>query len=311
MTTLFSTTKFSMSTNKNKTKNKDKLNDKQKKQPKAKRGKTKLSSIREPLPNKYVLYEASVQDAPEDARILSDIYKELRGKEARSFREDFCGTFSVACEWVKLHPQNTAIGLDIDTEPLEYGRKNHFSKLSPDQQRRMNPLKRNVISTTKPGSDLVAACNFSYWCFKDRKTLTRYFKEVYKSLNSDGLFFMDIVGGTEMYEEHEDTERYGKGKDKFKYIWRQEKFNPINNEGFFSISYEFKDGRKMPQAFTYDWRIWSIREVRECLEEAGFKKSWIYWEQEDEDGEPNGEFEHTEEEENCICWIAYIVAAKN
>lgn len=281
-----------------------KLPSKAKKDPKKSKSKMKV------VPNKHELYEASVQDAADDASILDELYRKIRRKKAFSFREDFCGTFKVACEWVKLGPKNKAIGLDLDSDPLSFGKVNHLSKLSPQQQARVKPLKQNVISVTKPASDIVAACNFSYWIFKTRKELISYFKCVHKSLKQDGLFFLDMVGGTEMIEEHTDKEKFGKKKKKFTYIWKQENYNPITNEGFFSISYKLADGTKMNRAFTYDWRVWTIQEVRECLEEAGFKQSWVYWEIDDKNGEGTGEFERTTHQENCPVWLAYIVASK-
>lgn len=262
------------------------------------------------LPNKYELYEASVQDAADDASILEELYRKIRGKKPKSFREDFCGTFKIACEWVKLDRTKTAIGLDIDPEPLQYGRTRHYPRLNEDQKGRIKILQQNVKSVTRPGSDLIAACNFSWFILKKRKELIEYFKFVRKSLNETGLFFMDIVGGTEMIETHTDKEKYGRGKKSFQYIWKQEDFNPINNEGFFSISYKLADGTKLKRAFTYDWRVWNIQEVRECLAEAGFKNSYVFWEMEDKDGRGTGEFKRSEKEEQCAVWIAYIIGSK-
>lgn len=274
--------------------------------------KTKAKIKAKSIPSKYWLYENSVQDAADDADILAQLFKRLRKREPLSFREDFCGTFKIACEWVRRSKKHSALGLDIDPEPLQYGFETHYESLTPDQKKRMKVLKQDVNSVTKPGSDLIAACNFSYWIFKTREELIRYFRFVKDSLKTDGLFFMDHVGGYEMVQETVDKETYGKGKNKFIYYWKQEAFNPVNNEGRFTISFKWNDGTKLKDVFTYDWRVWSIREIRECLEEAGFKKSWVFWEQDDEDGDGgNGEFELTESEENCPVFIDYIVASKS
>ena len=68
----------------------------------------------------------------------------------------------------------------------------------------------------------------------------------------------------------------------------------------------------MKRAFTYEWRYWTMPELKDLLREAGF--SWVqsYFEQtDDEEGEGNGEYELDEtgkSAENCAGWIAYIIA---
>ena len=72
----------------------------------------------------------------------------------------------------------------------------------------------------------------------------------------------------------------------------------------------FADGSKMKNAFTYEWRFWTIPEVREMLEEAGFSNSYVYFDLEDDDGEDTGEWYRTEEYPSHESWIAYIVAVR-
>ena len=52
--------------------------------------------------DKYSLYSRAVQQPDVDVRFLRELYRELKGKTPKVLREDFCGTFSVCCEWVKL-----------------------------------------------------------------------------------------------------------------------------------------------------------------------------------------------------------------
>ena len=65
----------------------------------------------------------------------------------------------------------------------------------------------------------------------------------------------------------------------------------------------------MTNAFTYDWRLRSIPELKDILEEVGFKCT-VYWEGTDEDGEGDGEFEPAEQGEDCESWVAYLVCQK-
>ena len=90
----------------------------------------------------------------------------------------------------------------------------------------------------------------------------------------------------------------------------RESFNPVTAECVFRISFKFSDGSKLKNAFTYEWRFWTIPEVRELLEEAGFSHSYVYFDREDDDGEDTGEWCRTEEYPSHESWIGYIVAVR-
>jgi hypothetical protein len=122
---------------------------------------------------------------------------------------------------------------------------------------------------------------------------------------------MDMMGGGDCFiEGHVDKRTIKKGKKGFKYLWKQESFNPVNHDASFSISFKFADGSKLKKAFEYHWRFWSIPEVREMLAEAGFSESHVYFETEDDDGESTGEWQRAEVSESHAVWLAYIVAVK-
>ena len=53
------------------------------------------------LVDPYELYELSVQNVAEECSFVDYLFKELRGRKAHGLREDFCGTASAACEWVR------------------------------------------------------------------------------------------------------------------------------------------------------------------------------------------------------------------
>ena len=57
------------------------------------------------------------------------------------------------------------------------------------------------------------------------------------------------------------------------------------------IHFSFPDGSKIKKAFTYDWRLWTLPEIRELLLEAGFQRATVYWEGTNEETEEgDGEF---------------------
>ena len=67
----------------------------------------------------------------------------------------------------------------------------------------------------------------------------------------------------------------------------------------------------MRKAFRYEWRIWTLAEMRELLEEVGFQRVDIYWEGTDEETEEgNGEWAVSTEGEACEGWVAYLVGKK-
>ena len=93
-------------------------------------------------------------------------------------------------------------------------------------------------------------------------------------------------------------------------MWEQASFNPVNADATFYISFKFADGSKLKRAFEYQWRFWTIPEVRELLEEAGFTESHVYWENDDEDSDEYGNWERGNDAPSNPSWICYIVAVK-
>lgn len=259
--------------------------------------------------NKYALYETSVQTPDVHIPMFVALYRELNeGRYARRLREDFCGTFQLSCEWVRRNRKNTAIALDIDPEPLSYGKRKHLAKMTRDQKSRLKPLKQNVLSLTQPLSDVVIACNFSMCIFQKREELRRYFRMVRRSMAKNGVFIVDIAGGPGMIEPlKERVPNYGRdGKRKFTYVWHQKSYDPITHRAKYGIHFEFPNGKKMIDAFTYDWRLWSLPELREIMTEAGFPEVHVYWEAEHK-GRGTGEYVRMTEGTNDYSWIAYVV----
>jgi cyclopropane fatty-acyl-phospholipid synthase-like methyltransferase len=257
------------------------------------------------LADKHVCYEQSVQCVEAEIDFVDSTYKKLRKRFAKSLREDFCGTTNTSCEWVRRRNTNTALSIDLDEEVLEWGKENKVSTLTPAQAERLTVINDNVITVKTEPVDIVLAMNFSYWLLLERKLTIDYFKSVYKALNDDGIFFLDAYGGYEAFQELTEKTKH---KD-FTYIWDQSRYNPINGMARNHIHFKFKDGSKMMNAFSYEWRVWTMPEIINMLEEAGFKPT-VYWEQADEDGEGNGVFIPETEGDADAGWIAYVVAEK-
>ena len=264
--------------------------------------------------DRHVLYQKAVQAPDFEVEFLDRIFRELRGRKPLSLKEDFCGTAYLSSEWVKSDPERTAVGVDIDADTLAWGRQHNLEAAGPDVASRVTLLEKDVREVTEPRVDIVCAFNFSYCLLEKRDELRHYFEQARASLKDDGLLFLDLFGGTECETEaEEETELEDEGAT---YIWEQVTFNPIDHHMECAIHFEFDDGSRLDNAFTYAWRLWSIPEIRELLEEAGFSKTRIYWErfEEAEDDsdemEGTGEYYETEEVENQESWLVYIVAEK-
>lgn len=267
---------------------------------------TKKKSMAEQA-DRHELYELSVQDVEDEVQFLEDTYLSIRHKKKPTvLREDFCGTAAAACAWVRGHRDRRAIAVDIDKEVLNWGRARHYDRLPEDAQKRIKIVNDNVLKVHSPKVDMLVAFNFSYWTFKSRDLMRTYFKTVHDSLKDDGLFFLDVFGGSEAVDECKEKTKH----DGFTYIWDQADYDPVNGNLLCHIHFKFPDGSKLKRAFTYDWRLWTIPELREILTEAGFSRSTVYWEGTDEDGEGNGEYEPVERGDADPAWIAYIVAER-
>ena len=257
--------------------------------------------------DRYRLYLSSVQDPEHEVHILRRVYKDSFGKDPLTLREDFCGTAAICAEWVRKGPDKQAWGIDLDPEPLAWGKLYNVSPLQPHQQQRVHLVEADVRSRQKHKVDVVAAQNFSFQIFKDRNVLRDYFKHAYANLDRNGVFLLDMMGGPLCQEDNRVERRRCRG---FTYIWEQEFYDPISHNTLFHIHFEFRDGTRMRRAFTYNWRMWTMAEVNELLLEAGFSDVAVYW-MEDElsaSGEPV--YRRRKSGPADQCWLTYVVGIK-
>jgi len=268
----------------------------------AKKGKKKQAATAD----RHLLYEAAVQSAEAECEFMTKTYKGLRGRKPRRLREDFCGTANISARWVQESRNNEAIGVDLDAEVLAWGREHRVAPLKPAEQARLSLLQSDVLSVKTPPVDIVGAFNFSYWVFKTREQLREYFRAVHRALDTDGLFFLDCFGGYDAFRELKESRKC----EGFTYIWEQARYRPVTGEILCHIHFRFPDGSQLKEAFSYDWRLWTLPELKELLAEAGFGPIAVYWEGTAKDGGGNGVFSQEAHGEADAGWIAYLVAGK-
>lgn len=255
--------------------------------------------------DKYDCYQRSVQEPEAEIGVIERVFRRQRGRPARSLREDFCGTALLACTWVRRNRGNRAFGIDVDPECLDWGRRHNLAPLSPDQQSRVKLVEGDVLDIGHEPVDVTVAFNFSYFIFRERRQLLRYFRAARATLKSDGMLFLDAYGGPEAQQPLVVRRRYGG----FTYVWEQRSFDPIGCIGSNAIHFEFADGSALRNAFRYDWRLWTLPELRDLLAEAGFSRSEVYWEGTDSrTGTGNDVYARRERAEADLAWIAYLIA---
>ncbi len=252
----------------------------------------------------YELYEAAVQNVPEQVRFIDTTFEEIRGRKPLSFREDFCGAASAACEWVRQGKNRYAFGVDIDREVLDWGRSNRIGKLGKRQQQRITLMQGDVRTVETPPTDVVGAFNFSYWIFQERAEMRRYFETVHENLGPDGVFFLDAYGGFDALKEVKEKMKF-KG---FTYVWEQARYCPVTGTMQTYIHFRFPDGSRLKKAFSYEWRLWTLPELQELLLEAGFHNPTVRFEYFDDDGEGLGLWYLDTCGEASSAWIANITA---
>ena len=255
--------------------------------------------------DRHLLYQASVQNPVFELDFIDATYKQLRERKPVTMREDFAGTAISSCRWVKRRKNNTAIAVDFDPEVLDWSEKNNISKLTESEKQRIELIEGDVLVVKTDKVDVLQAYNFSYWFFQERATMLEYFKRTRAALNEEGVLFLDVFGGPECYQ----TQKQKRKVNGFKYIWEQAEFNAITNELKCHIHFHFPDKSKMKKAFSYTWRVWGARELREILAEAGYSKSVVYRRKYDpKTDEALDEYVATDEAENYACWLGYIIA---
>ncbi len=261
--------------------------------------------------DKHALYQVSVQSPGVDIEFFEAEFAKYRGRKPLRLREDFCGTALLSTEWCKTDPKRTALGVDLDAATLAWGRARNLEPAGPDVARRVKLAQADVRETRFAKVDLTLAMNFSYCVFQTRDELAAYFAAARAGLVRDGVLALEVYGGTESMSVMTE-ERPVRGAT---YIWEQEKFSPIDHHTVCHISWRFKDDSTLERAFTYDWRLWTLPELRELMLGAGFKEVKFYFERVDGDEDDEyltgtGEFIERTEIDNQEAWLAYVIALK-
>lgn len=251
--------------------------------------------------DRFDLYQRAVQAPEADVEFFERTFQTARGRTPLLLREDFAGTAYLSSAWARSRVDRRAVAIDLDPEPLDWGFEHNLS--DPDVASRVDLIENDVRTVLDTPVDIVSAPNFSLCCLWTRRELIAYLCAARDSLVEDGLVVCELYGGTEAIVASTEEREC----DDFDYTWEQESFNPIDHRVRCHIHFDFPDGSRLESAFSYDFRLWTIPELTEALEEVGFSEVRVYWEGVDEDGDGTGEYRQTREEENQEGWLVYVV----
>lgn len=267
-------------------------------------------------PDLHYLYEAAVQGVETDLDFASRVFRRKTGRNPVTLREDFCGTAALACEWVNRSPRHRAWGVDINPDVLGWGHEHNVAYLKPGAHP-PHLLCEDVLHARTPPVDLLFALNFSWCIFKTRDRLRAYFECARNALDPGGIFILDLYGGTEAVEakrEPRQIEKHiatdGTKIPSFTYVWDQALYNVIDHHVVNHIHFTIPGYGTVNKAFTYDWRLWTLPEVRELLAEAGFVASEVYLHGWTDEGESDEIYRRRTTYENSLGWVAYVTALK-
>lgn len=258
------------------------------------------------------LYGRAVQSPAADLDFIERVWRERRTRDAEQLREDFCGTALLCREWIARHPSHQALGVDSDPAVLEWARCHTLEGLGQAHRARIELRCADARAVCSDPMDLVLAMNFSYWLLTTRTELLGYFRAVQQSLAEDGMFFLDVHGGDDVQRNLIESRRIeDDAGEPFTYVWEQADYDPLSALQRCHIHFRFDDGSALERAFSYDWRVWTLAEIRELLIEAGFGRVQLYWQGWDGDGEPDGDFQPVARASSDAAWMAYLSAEKH
>ncbi len=121
---------------------------------------------------------------------------------------------------------------------------------------------------------MIVALNYSYSVFHTRAEMLRYLRAARKALLPRGIFILDVHGGSSVPIEDQEVWDL----KQFSYVWEVSKFDPITHRIVCKIHFLLPDGTRLQNAFVYDWRLWTLPELRELFETAGFRNIHVLWE---------------------------------
>jgi len=222
-------------------------------------------------PSRYDLYEIAAQVPPIQARFLRAVH----GRNPHVLAEDFAGPAGIARAWLAIAPHFRAIVTDRDPEPLEHAKARLAERLeeAPDARATWN-----VCDVLEAGgrADVIAALNFAACELHERETLMTYLRHSLLRLEADGVLVLDVYAGPDAMLTGVSEQVIETDDGEIVYQWEQIEADPLTGRVRNAMHFRLPDGSELRDAFVYDWRLWTVPELRDALREAGFARTEVY-----------------------------------
>jgi len=215
--------------------------------------------------DKHDLYELCVQ-SPKD---LVPLLRAVHGGDPVTLGEDFSGTAALSHLWVDRDGAQ-AIAVDFDAQALnKRGDHERIAKHECDVHDANDPC------------DVLFVGNFSIGYLHTRDELVAYLKHVKSRLTPGGVFICDTYGGDTAYTLGGVHRAHPMPGGKLcRYTWEQHEADPttgmVTNLIHFRVERAGVIEFELEDAFVYEWRLWSITELRDAMDDAGFDETQVY-----------------------------------
>lgn len=221
--------------------------------------------------DRFDLYELAVTNPVPLARFLFAAHS----GRPRVLREDFSGSGALCRGWQLVAPSAKSIAVDADQVPLR--------KLAGVEG--VRAVNADVM-TCRLKADIIAATNFPLGYWHTRELLVAYLEHARRCTAPSGIFACDLYGGSDAFTPGKTSVTLrGPSGERIRYTWEQRNADPITARVFNAIHFHIASksrGRRAARpvefrdAFTYDWRLWSIPEMRDAMLDAGWASVDIY-----------------------------------
>lgn len=234
--------------------------------------------------NRFDLYQLAVQSCDIQVRFL----RALHANEPQVLADDFSGPAGLARAWLTLNDRYAAVATDTDDIPLAHAFVRTAEDLGNATLRRL-ALQRASVLEAGGHADIIAALNFAVCELPSRQQLVTYFRHAQFRLNSQGIIVIDTYAGPSAFDTGSYTQIIETPAGELTYQWEQRAADPMSGRVSNSIHITLPTGEHLEDLFVYDWRLWSVPEIREALREANFRHTEVhidYGQALDGDGNP-------------------------